>query len=220
MYRQRYSGIQHSIKKASVQHSNEAVSVQHSNEAVSVQHSNEAVSVQHSNKKAPVQPISSDYQLETKTATPSGGYEHEFLDMNPDKYKCMICHKVQREATIISCCCKHYCNSCIEEWFRKQGRYKRCPHCRSGSFNHFVNKERVQDINELRLYCSNREAGCEWVGKLEELESHVDSECDYTRVDCPNECHEIMQRVNLESHKQNDCLLRLNIVDLKTPTML
>ena len=152
------------------------------------------------------QEIPGDDKLETVTATPSGGYEHEFTDKFPDKYKCMICHKVQREATITSCCCKHYCKTCIEEWFRKQG--VSCPHCRSRSFNHFVNRQQVQDINELRVYCSNHKAGCKWEGKLEDLKSHVDSNCDYSTVNCPNKCHEEMLRKDLKNHKQNDCFLR------------
>ena len=65
----------------------------------------------------------------------------------------------------------------------------------------------------LKVRCSNKALGCEWVGGLGELEEHmkvgsVEGKCEYVNVVCPFECGEQVQRRSLEVHKSDECVKR------------
>ena len=74
-----------------------------------------------------------------------------------------------------------------------------------------ANKERIREVGELEIRCSNHEEGCTWVGGLGQLENHLVSRdgCGYVSVWCTNSgCREQMERKNLETHCQEQCLYR------------
>ena len=53
-----------------------------------------------------------------------------------------------------------------------------------------------------------KDRGCEWTGKLEGLEAHLDvstGDCEYVDVECPNECDQAVEKRNLPSHLTNSC---------------
>ena len=107
-----------------------------------------------------------------------GGYEYDFVDLVPERYQCSICTKVLRDARLTECCGQHFCDSCLTNWLKRQ---KTCPHCRKFRFQSMINKERIRDIKELRIRCTNREEGCDWVGEMGVLEDHLmsDEGCGY-----------------------------------------
>ena len=114
-----------------------------------------------------------------------GGYDHEFFDDVPAKYICSICTKVLRDARLTVCCGQHFCNFCLTTWLN-QGPLQTCPHCRAVGFENVFNKEKIREINELRVYCTQRRKGCKWVGQLGSLEDHLQSDrgCGYVTVTC------------------------------------
>ena len=116
-----------------------------------------------------------------------GGYDHEFFDDVPAKYICSICTKVLREARLAVCCGQHFCNFCVTQWL-KQGTGRTCPHCRAADFESqsVPNKDKIREINELRIRCTHRRKGCDWVGQLGSLEDHLQSDkgCGYVTVTC------------------------------------
>ena len=67
-----------------------------------------------------------------------------------------------------------------------------CPHCRKEGFQSIRNWEKIREINELRVRCTNREKGCEWVGALETLKDHHKSVngCAYAEAECGNKGYE------------------------------
>ena len=70
------------------------------------------------------------------------------------------------------------------------------------------NKERIREVKELKIYCTNHEEGCEWEGKLGELKRHLESDkgCGYVEVTCSNkECRAEMMRSDLKTHLQEEC---------------
>ena len=151
----------------------------------------------------------------------TGGYGYEFVDTIPSKYNCQICKKVLRDARLTACCGQHYCDSCLAQWMSGKGKKRTCPHCKKENFQSNLNKEKIREINELRVRCVNRRKGCGWVGVLETLRNHQQSDngCDYEEVECPNtgyegictgwsKCPEAMERRFIGDHKDHECPYR------------
>ena len=145
-----------------------------------------------------------------------GGYDYKFSGRVPERFMCNnICTKVLREPHLTVCCGQHFCDSCLKNWFKKQGK-KSCPHCREDKdFNHFLNKALKREIDELKIHCTHHKDGCQWIGELGNLQTHLDSEsgCGYVEVECTNKCrvaHEVrkFQRKGLQDHLANECTRR------------
>ena len=138
-----------------------------------------------------------------------GGYNYEFVDNSiPSRYQCTICMKVLRDARLTECCGQHYCDSCLAQWLRRK---RTCPHCRKANLQSMLNKEKIREINELRIRCTNRKNGCAWVGELGALKGHHDSYkgCDYVKVMCTHKwCTEMLERKYLARHVEKECKYR------------
>ena len=142
-----------------------------------------------------------------------GGYDYEFVDDPiPQKYVCTICLKVMRQPRLTECCGQHYCDSCLTHWLDGQREKRTCPQCRQEEFQSMLNKEKMREINDLKIYCIHREEGCDQVGALNDLERHLNLEngCGYVEVSCPYEtevgkrCGKI-KRKNLPHHMEKKC---------------
>ena len=142
-----------------------------------------------------------------------GGYEHEFICEVANRFICQICTRVFREPQLAVCCGQHFCESCLNKWFKRQAK-ESCPHCRAegGGFHHVINKGLRSEINELKIKCSNRSKGCEWTGELGQLTVHLESEkgCGFVVVACPNKCQpkSVLLRKDLDKHLKYKCYLR------------
>ena len=141
-----------------------------------------------------------------------GGYEYFVDDPIPERFQCSICTKVLRDARLTECCGQHFCNSCLTDWIKQRNM---CPHCRKARFQSMINKERIRDINELHIRCTNREKGCDWVGEMGVLEDHLKSDkgCGYVIVECCKQgggklCGKSLERRHLASHQKNECKYR------------
>ena len=82
-----------------------------------------------------------------------------------------------------------------------------------------LNWEKIREIKLLRIRCTNLKKGCEWVGQLEDLRNHLqsDSGCDYEDVKCSNkgyeweqlrECGKMVERRFVAHHQYHDCSYR------------
>ena len=89
-----------------------------------------------------------------------------------------------RNARLAECCGQHFCDSCLKHWQRTSRAG--CPHCRTTRFNNVLNKEKIREITEFRIRCTNNATGCNWVGELGELKTHLQSDggCGYAKVKC------------------------------------
>ena len=67
-------------------------------------------------------------------------------------------------------------------------------------------------ISELKVYCVNRERGCEEIMKLGEMETHLSAasinRCDFILLFCPNGCEMMLLRKDLDAHVNNNCSKR------------
>lgn len=149
--------------------------------------------------------------------------DYNFVDEVPDKLKCSICTKALREPRLTECCGQHFCQQCLQSWFKEHGN-KTCPHCRGKDFINILDKPVKREINQLKVRCSYHSEGCEWVGKLGDLQTHFNSEqgCGYVEVKCPNGClmykedtsiigiicTTVVKRKLLKEHLEEDCDLR------------
>ena len=137
-----------------------------------------------------------------------GGYELTFTKPVPDRFNCNICTKVLCDPHLTACCGQHFCESCLDHWFKKQEKI--CPHCRQKNFNHFLNKALKREIDDLEIRCTKQGLGCQWMGELSTLQTHLDSDkgCGYVKVQCSNKCGTKMKRKEVKAHLERKCPLR------------
>ena len=137
----------------------------------------------------------------------SGGYDYQFVDPGPtDDQKCSICHLVVRDAHQVTCCGKLLCECCLTKCRNGLGK---CPMCRGrGDIDNtsFQDTKSDHEIKSLRVYCSYKDAGCEWIGELRGVEEHM-KDCNYQTVECPD-CKNTMLKLILDKHRSDECLLR------------
>ena len=142
-----------------------------------------------------------------------GGFECNFVDLPEHlQTECSVCLSILREPVLIDCDCgSSFCRECIEPV--KAGG-KPCPVC-NGAFSTAISDRRLErTLNSLMVYCSYKESGCNWTGKLNEfITSHLnsdsslissDGECLYVAVECPY-CHVKIERRGIDDHKTNLC---------------
>ena len=128
-----------------------------------------------------------------------------------DDFKCSKCFSLIREPHLTSCG-HHFCKQCIEPALRQAA--KRCPVCHESGIQTMADKALERKIKVLDVYCSNREVGCEWVGKYDSLQEHVQGECDFVLVSCtlaPFGCKLQVPRKHLDAHV-NDVLGHVSTV--------
>ena len=76
-----------------------------------------------------------------------------------------------------------------------------------------INKGLRSEINQLKIKCSNHRMGigCEWMGELGALKTHLESEkgCEFVIMECPNKCKNYgILRKDLDKHLKLECPLR------------
>ena len=143
------------------------------------------------------------------------GYECEFLDVLPPQlqHDCAVCLMTLKEPYITDCCGNSFCRLCIQ---RVQSSKLPCPLCNETAFNIFPNKWLQRSLREFRVYCAYKKSGCEWSGKLGELEQHLNSKptpetrmngCLHVELDCTYSCGTTVQRKSLVEHEES-CVRR------------
>lgn len=139
------------------------------------------------------------------------GFDCEFIERPKElQIDCPICLHILREPYQATCCGYIYCRSCIE---RVRVASKPCPTCNNTDFSIFPDKRLHKSLYGFKVWCSERDKGCNWSGELRELTAHLNSEpiyerrlfgCDYVKVEC-SLCGSFVQRVTLKSHESQKC---------------
>ena len=134
------------------------------------------------------------------------GYDYQFLDPGPsDDQKCPICHLVARNAYQINCCGKILCEGCLLKCCETSPV---CPMCRTHIGNKFFKDTRSdREIKSLKVYCDNKEAGCDWTGEVRKIEKHLEEDCGYQEIEC-EDCGEEMLELLMETHLSDECPMR------------
>ncbi len=143
-------------------------------------------------------------QLPTK---PGGGYNLEFVEMLPPEVICLICSFVVRKPHRMKCCGKVYCKICLDNLTKKSDR---CPNCQEGAIDvssTTYDEKSHEKVIELKVRCRNASKGCNWLGKLKELDQHCTQECSRQVVRCryyDAGCKVKMAREEQEDHIDGD----------------
>ena len=125
----------------------------------------------------------------------------KFVEELPDLFKCGVCRLVLRDPHITECCGKNACHSCIAR-VAEHGGPCPIPGCGCQQVKINFNRGLRSDILESRVYCQLKEAGCEWVGKLDELRRHLKEKCPFVEEECQYRCGVKIQRKAVEDHKK------------------
>ena len=141
-----------------------------------------------------------------------GGHDCEFIDRpsggvntEPQETQCPVCSLVLREPHQVTCCGHTFCNYCFHAIQRDQ---RSCPLCKQENFAAFADKRLQRSLYARRIRCSNLRSGCEWEGKLGELDEHLNLQpslenkldgCQFTEVEC-NYCFQPYERRHLKNH--------------------
>ena len=136
------------------------------------------------------------------------GYQCQFISEVSDELLCGICRLVAREPHSTSCCGEHFCKNCITQVLDAS---KPCPSCSEAEFTTLLDKRDQKKILALQVCCTMKDRGCEWVGKLEDLQAHLlvdTNDCQYVDIQCPDKCGESVPRHKLPSHLADSCLNR------------
>ena len=136
-----------------------------------------------------------------------GGYDCNFIDTPHDRFICKICHLPSRDPYLSVCCGHVFCKSCLLNVKRTVAVTFACPICRDENFMTFPNKQADREIRGLRIYCTNKEKGCEWQGELNDINNHLGNSdgCPFEEAKCPSKCGRTIQRQYLASHVETEC---------------
>ncbi|XP_003388776.1 PREDICTED: TNF receptor-associated factor 5-like [Amphimedon queenslandica] len=146
--------------------------------------------------------------MATSSGLTYGGYSYSFVDDDPpNEYLCHICTLVARDPQQVTCCSNIYCKSCLDT-LKEKGQGFICPTCRSSLEGKYFKDGRVErGIKSLKVYCTNTDNGCQWMGTIRDIDTHLNS-CTYQLVPCTN-CGVKMRRSKLMTHLTNNCPKRI-----------
>jgi len=163
------------------------------------------LSLQHYNsnidQKIEADKVATTKRSQTNHPVPTGGYEHQFVEVPPDMFICKICHHPSREPYLSICCGHTFCKSCLDVG----GSYASCPMCRNVPFTTVPNKQNERAIKSLSIFCINREKGCNWQGEVSSVYGHLENSkgCQFEDVICFNQCGATFERWYLLDHIQS-----------------
>lgn len=142
------------------------------------------------------------------------GFDCEFVE-HPKELQtdCPICLHLLREPYQATCCGYIYCRSCI---YRVRSSLKPCPTCNDTDFSIFPDKRLQKSLYGFKVWCSNKDSGCNWSGELRDLTPHLNAEpiyerrfmgCDFVEIGCLL-CHMFVRRGKFKHHEAKMCLFR------------
>ena len=146
-----------------------------------------------------------------------GGYDCEFVEAPPPavQTECPICLHILKEPCLISCPCgQKICRECVEP-ITKGG--KPCPLCNKSALTYMRDYGLERSLKEFEVWCSKKEKGCDWRGKLGEYEHHLNQSpspesqltgCQFVEVKCMHECGEWLERRHISTHQTEQCTER------------
>ena len=133
------------------------------------------------------------------------GHQNKFLEEVREEFRCRECKNIAKDITIALCCSDYYCQTCISPYHENS---KPCPGCGQEKFSLAPHVRYRKLILALEISCSMKDRGCGWIGKLQDLEAHLDiasNNCQYVDVECPNKCDKPIQRREIPDHLENYC---------------
>ena len=150
-----------------------------------------------------------NFTMATADGARYGGYNYNFVNGDPpDEYVCHICALVAWDPQQVTCCSNIYCKSCLDT-LKKKGQWFICPTCHSSLEGKYFKDGRVErGIKSLKVHCTNTDSGCQWIGTIKDIDTHLINSCTYQLVPCTNGCGEKIRRSTLKTHLTDNCTKR------------
>lgn len=146
------------------------------------------------------------------------GQDYIFVGQLEDYLKeleCPICRSIVSEPLLTSC--GHlFCRECHDKlkkpmkycYKRPQKEQCCCPVCTQ---DHTTMEDKFTDrrVNNLKVKCTNHEAGCEWVGSIGDEGQHRVKQdgCGYEEIPCTHGCGVTIRRMAQQAHS-GECPMR------------
>ena len=135
-------------------------------------------------------------------------FEYGFVERPSEDFFCPVTFELLLDPVQTNSCCGNHLSRAAAQKLQAEG--KPCPLCKKKPLRTTDDKFFRRKVRQLKVRCSNKSAGCEWVGELGELDNHlkhgsVEGQCDLVDVKCPLECGGRIKRCNLAKHKSNEC---------------
>ncbi len=125
----------------------------------------------------------------------------EYVDEVPEHLTCFICLGGFNDPHLLSCCGIKYCASCINPITCSN---KPCPNCRDPQFSTMLDKNLQRAVNNLKVFCVNKNNGCEWTGEVIYLPKHVQDKCLCVGVACKY-CSKEFSKQTVKVHETDEC---------------
>ena len=137
--------------------------------------------------------------------------EYDFVEKPSEEYFCPVTFELLTDPVQTNTCCGNHLSRAVAGHLRAEG--KPCPLCKKRPLKTIDDMFFKRKVMELKVYCKNKSAGCEWQWELGELDNHLNLEsvkgqCDFVKVECPLKCGENLQRCDLEKHQSSECAKR------------
>lgn len=136
------------------------------------------------------------------------GYDANFVENVNDLFKCGVCFLVMKEPVQVIECGHKFCKTCYEHLkihSLNSGSELLCPLDRTlvNDKEVFPDKGIERKIQDLQVKCDHFDRGCNWINELRCLQGHLDEECVFQIIACPNDgCTEKVTRNELKGHEQ------------------
>lgn len=151
----------------------------------------------------------------SKPVKQNGGFVCEFLNQPQKAFQteCPVCLLVLREPYQATCCGYSFCKSCIDQI---KADCQLCPTCQEDISDNFPNKGLQRSLYEFQVYCTYRNEGCDWIGELGQLDSHLNLNpavsklqegCQHAEIECMH-CLNLIKRCEITVHLSEQCLSR------------
>lgn len=128
-----------------------------------------------------------------------GGYPYQFVDKPLDLLICKICQLVSQDPYETTCCHNTFCQQCIDT--ADNHGYTSCPICRHYPIHTTECVQLRREIESLRVYCDNKNLGCDWIGGVEAIKRHM-KQCPYCVGAC--EYHIVGCNIRIPQHMQTE----------------
>ena len=137
--------------------------------------------------------------------------EYDFVEKPSEEYFCPVTFELLKDPKQTNACCGKHLSCVAAQQLEAEG--KPCPLCKKAPLKTADDLFFKRKVMELKVRCSNKSAGCKWVGQLGGLDHHlkagsVEGQCRFAYVRCPLECGKRVQRRSLNHHQLNNCMKR------------
>ena len=134
--------------------------------------------------------------------------DYDFVEKPSEEFFCPVTYEVLLDPVQANSCCGNHLSRAVAD--RLQAGGKPCPMCQAIPLKTVEDLFFKRKVRQLKVRCSNRSAGCMWVGEMGELDNHlkagsVQGRCDFVDVECPLQCGVRVKRRNLNEHKSHEC---------------